>query len=86
MKIIDIAKVFDLVPYPSPRGGTGYTLRITAHEHAQARSHWHATHHYIQRFGARQAIARQCADNWIKVCNHIVDLHIMRRPLTRIGP
>lgn len=74
-----IARMFDLVPTPNG----GYIIRAVETEVRQLHSVWYALHHFNQRYGMKVAVTREAVDNWLRMCNEVVDRHHLRKPLTR---
>lgn len=75
----DFSRMFDLVPTVSG----GYIIRATEAEVRYLHSVWYALQHYNAHYGMRHDATRECADNWLRMCNEIVDRHKLRKPLTR---
>lgn len=79
----NFARMFDLVLYPRQDGRTGYIVRATESEVRQLRSVWHALQHFNRQYSMRHPITQETTDNWLRMCNIVVDRHIERKPLTR---
>lgn len=74
-----IARMFDLVPTVSG----GYIIRATEAEVRYLHSVWHAMRRTIGNVD--DCVSPLAADLWIRMCNEVVDRHILRKPLTRSG-